>query len=104
MAGAAADRGGRVARPIDSLDKTLIGLLGEDGRLSLADLDKRVGVSHPTAAARVRTLVGDGVLHIAGLVDAFQAKGLTVALATSPPVRLCAFPFRFWSVLGDSMC
>ena len=69
-----------MARPIDSLDKTLIGLLGEDGRRSLVDLARRAGVSRPTAAARVRALVGDGVLRLAGLVDAFQAKGLTVAL------------------------
>jgi Lrp/AsnC family transcriptional regulator for asnA, asnC and gidA len=69
-----------VARPIDRLDKTLIALLGEDGRLSLAELAKRAQVSRPTAAARLRTLVGDGVVRVAGLVDAFQAKGLTVAL------------------------
>ena len=69
-----------MARPIDSLDKTLIGLLGEDGRRSLADLAPRAGVSRPTAASRLTSLVGDGVLRLAGLVDAFQAKGLTVAL------------------------
>lgn len=69
-----------MARPVDSLDKTLIGLLGEDGRRSLADLARRAGVSRPTAAARLRALVGDGVLRITGLVDAFQARGLTVAL------------------------
>ena len=63
-----------MARPIDSLDKTLIGLLGEDGRRSLADLAPRAGVSRPTAASRLTSLVGDGVLRLAGLVDAFQAK------------------------------
>jgi Lrp/AsnC family transcriptional regulator for asnA, asnC and gidA len=69
-----------VARSIDPLDKTLIGLLGKDGRRSLADLARLAGVSRPTAAARLAALVGDGVLRVAGLVDAFQAKGLTVAL------------------------
>jgi Lrp/AsnC family transcriptional regulator for asnA, asnC and gidA len=69
-----------VARHVDPLDKTLIGLLGEDGRLSLADLARRAGVSRPTVAARLKALAEDGVLRVAGLVDAFQAKGLTAAL------------------------
>jgi Lrp/AsnC family transcriptional regulator for asnA, asnC and gidA len=69
-----------VARPVDPLDKTLIALLGEDGRLSLADLAQKAGVSRPTVATRLKALMGDGVLRVAGLVDAFQAKRLTVAL------------------------
>ena len=69
-----------MARPIDPLDKAVIGLLGDDGRRSLADLARRAGVSRPTAASRLTSLVSDGVLRLAGLVDAFQAKGLTVAL------------------------
>ena len=69
-----------MARPVDPLDKILIALLGEDGRLSLADLAKKAGVSRPTVASRLKALLGDGVLRVAGLVDAFQAKGLTTAL------------------------
>jgi Lrp/AsnC family transcriptional regulator, regulator for asnA, asnC and gidA len=69
-----------VARSVDPLDKILIALLGEDGRLSLADLAQRAGVSRPTVASRLKALMGDGVLRVAGLVDAFQAKGLTTAL------------------------
>lgn len=69
-----------MARSVDPLDKILIALLGEDGRLSLADLAQRAGVSRPTVASRLKALMGDGVLRVAGLVDAFQAKGLTTAL------------------------
>jgi Lrp/AsnC family transcriptional regulator, regulator for asnA, asnC and gidA len=69
-----------VTRPFDSLDKALIGLLGEDGRISLADLALSAGVSRPTAAARLKALMGNGSLRVAGLVDSFQAKGLTTAL------------------------
>ncbi|MFA4964468.1 MAG: Lrp/AsnC family transcriptional regulator [Thermoleophilia bacterium] len=69
-----------MARSVDPLDKTLLGLLGEDGRLSLADLAQRAGVSRPTVASRLKALVADGVLRVAGLVDAFQTKGLTTAL------------------------
>ncbi len=69
-----------MARPFDALDKALVGLLGEEGRLSLADLAQKAGVSRPTAAARLKALMADGSLRVAGLVDAFQAKGLTTAL------------------------
>lgn len=69
-----------MARSVDPLDKILIALLGEDGRLSLADLAQRAGVSRPTVASRLKALMVDGVLRVAGLVDAFQAKGLTTAL------------------------
>ena len=68
-----------MARPFDSLDKALIALLGEDGRLPLADLALKAGVSRPTVAARLKALMSDGSLRVAGLVDAFQAKGLTTA-------------------------
>lgn len=67
-------------RPLDSLDRTLIGLFGEDGRLSAAEAAAKAGVSRPTVATRLKALIGDGVLRFAGLVDAFQAKGLTTAL------------------------
>lgn len=69
-----------MARPIDAVDKAIIGLLGEDGRLSVADIAQRAGVSRPTVASRLNALVADGVLRVAGLVDAFRAKGLTTAL------------------------
>jgi Lrp/AsnC family transcriptional regulator, regulator for asnA, asnC and gidA len=69
-----------VARPLDSLDKALIALLGEDGRLSLAEAAERAGVSRPTVASRLRTLAADGILRIGGLVDVFHTTGLTTAL------------------------
>ncbi len=69
-----------MARELDPVDKTIIGLLGEDGRLSLADAALRARVSRPTVTSRLNALLADGVLRVAGLVDAFQAKGLTTAL------------------------
>ena len=69
-----------MARQMDALDKALVSLLQEDGRLSLADTAIAAGVSRPTAAARVKSLAVDGVLRIAGLVNAFQVGGLTTAL------------------------
>lgn len=69
-----------MARPLDALDRHLVGLLGEDGRLSLAEAAGRAGVSRPTVAARLRSLAADGILRIAGLVDASRLPGLTTAL------------------------
>ena len=69
-----------MARPLDSLDKALIALFGEDGRLALAEAAQRIGVSRPTVASRLKALVGDGVLRVGGLVDVFHTTGLTTAL------------------------
>jgi Lrp/AsnC family transcriptional regulator, regulator for asnA, asnC and gidA len=69
-----------VARPLDALDKHLVGLLGDDGRLSLAEASGRAGVSRPTVAARLKSLAADGVLRVAGLIDPFRLSGLTTAL------------------------
>jgi Lrp/AsnC family transcriptional regulator, regulator for asnA, asnC and gidA len=69
-----------VARDVDALDKDLIANLSVDGRVSLSELAERTGVSRPTAAARVRALTQDGVLRVAGMIDAVRVPGLIVAL------------------------
>jgi Lrp/AsnC family transcriptional regulator for asnA, asnC and gidA len=69
-----------VARDVDPLDKGLITQLIADGRLSLSELAQRAGMSRPTAASRLRTLTRDGVLRVAGVVDAFRVRSLTVAM------------------------
>ena len=69
-----------MARALDGLDKNLVGLLGDDGRLPLAEASSRAGVSRPTVAARLKALTTDRVLRVAGLVDPFQLSGLTTAL------------------------
>jgi Lrp/AsnC family transcriptional regulator, regulator for asnA, asnC and gidA len=69
-----------MARSLDPVDRELVGLLGEDGRLTVADAAQRAGLSRPTVASRLKQLVADGVLKLAGLVDAFEVPGLTIAL------------------------
>ena len=69
-----------MSRPLDAHDKKLISLLGEDGRVSLAEVAQRAGVSRPTVVSRLKRLAGDGILRTAGLVDVFRASGLTTAL------------------------
>lgn len=67
-------------RPLTPLDKRLISLFSADGRLPLAAAAELAGVSRPTVAARVKSLVDSGVLRFAALVDASRAGGLTVGL------------------------
>ncbi len=69
-----------MGRPLTPLDKRLISLLSTDGRMPLAEAATRAGVSRPTAASRVRSLVDSGVLRFAALIDASRAGGLTVGL------------------------
>ncbi len=69
-----------MARDADQLDKRLVAELADDGRVSLSELAERCGVSRPTAAARLRSLMRDGLLRVAGVVDAARVPGLTVAL------------------------
>jgi Lrp/AsnC family transcriptional regulator for asnA, asnC and gidA len=69
-----------MARQIDGLDRQLIALLSEDGRVSLAGAAQRAGVSRATVAARLRALLADGIVRVAALVSPFEVKNLTVAL------------------------
>lgn len=69
-----------MARQVDGLDRQLLALIGEEGRLPLADAARRLGISRPTAAVRLRALLQDGVLRVAGLVDMFRLPSVTVAL------------------------
>ena len=48
---------------IDDLDRALLGLLAADGRLTMAELGRRVGLSRTAALARVRRLEQGGVIR-----------------------------------------
>lgn len=50
-------------KPLDRLDKRLLAELQVDARLSFAELGRRVGLSTPAAAERVRKLEERGVLR-----------------------------------------
>lgn len=55
---------------LDSFDRAILSCLSEDGRMSIADIARRIGLSKSPAQARLRRLEADG--YIAGyraLVD-----------------------------------
>jgi len=68
------------AKNLNILDKKLIGLLSEDGRMPVKKLVEKLDISNPTINSRMKNLIKSGVLKIAGLVDIFSTKGLIMAL------------------------
>lgn len=48
---------------IDAIDRELIGVLAGDGRIAISELAKRVGLSAPSTAERVRRLETQGVIR-----------------------------------------
>lgn len=65
---------------IDTADRRIMAALAEDGQASAGDLAERLGVTAPTIRTRMKSLIAQGLLRVAGLVDPFQVRGLTVAL------------------------
>ena len=49
-------------RGLDATDRAILDALQEDGRLSVAAVGRRVGLSAPAVAERVRRLEGSGVV------------------------------------------
>ncbi len=65
---------------LDSLDEKIVAALSRDGQMSTARISEKLEVTSPTVRSRIKGLIGSGVLKIAGLVDPFRTKGVTVAL------------------------
>ena len=65
---------------LDSLDKKLVRLLTEDGRIPVGDMAVRLGVTAPTVRSRIKNLEKAGKLKITGLIDPFEHKDLITAL------------------------
>ncbi|MGH3902646.1 MAG: Lrp/AsnC family transcriptional regulator [Pseudonocardiaceae bacterium] len=49
-------------RPLDDVDRRMLSILVDEGRLSVAELASRAGISRATAYARYDRLVADGVI------------------------------------------
>ncbi|WP_237072534.1 Lrp/AsnC family transcriptional regulator [Pseudaestuariivita rosea] len=49
-------------RPLDRIDRKILGVLAQDATLSFADLGTRVGLSAPAVHERVKRLKADGVI------------------------------------------
>ena len=67
-------------KPLDDLDRKLVAWLAEDGRSSAGDLAQALGVAPPTIRSRIRRLLADGILRVAGLIDPSRVEDVTLAL------------------------
>ncbi len=77
------------AIPIDDLDKKILQLLQQDGRISFADLGRKLDTAEATVRFRVKRLEDHKVItHFAALIDPFKV-GLQVSgailLKIDPP-------------------
>ncbi len=67
-------------KTLDPMDNKIIRLLGEDGRMSVGDMAKRLHVTTPTVRSRLKNLQEAGLLKICGLIDPDQHAGVATAL------------------------
>src|SRR5262245_12514906 len=74
---------GFMPHALDALDRKILGLLQEDGRMSLADLAAQVGLSPSPCLRRVRMLERAGVIARYVAVLDQQAVGLPVSVFVS---------------------
>ncbi|WP_234343402.1 Lrp/AsnC family transcriptional regulator [Streptomyces sp. NRRL F-5123] len=63
---------------LDDIDRAIISLLQSDGRLTGAEVGRRVGLSQPAAAARIQRLERSGVVTGYRAVVAPAALGLAI--------------------------
>ncbi len=67
-------------KEIDMIDRQLIKLLSEDGRMPAKEIAKNLKVSAPTIHSRLNSLIKRGILKVAGMVDTFKVKDMLVAI------------------------
>ncbi len=72
---------------LDPLDKSLVRLLAEDGRISIKEMADRLGVAIPTVRSRLKKMAESGVLRTAGLIDPEKVDRVTLALVGLVLVR-----------------
>ena len=64
----------------DRLDREIIALLRQDGRMSTQDLAQRLGSTPSTVRKRIRSLEENGVMRVVAVTD-FSAAGFDLLLA-----------------------
>ncbi|MBW2092132.1 MAG: Lrp/AsnC family transcriptional regulator, partial [Deltaproteobacteria bacterium] len=65
---------------LSALDKDLIRLLSQDGRMPTGEMAQNLEVTNPTVRSRMKALMRSGVLKVAGLVDPFKIENLIIVL------------------------
>lgn len=65
---------------LDKIDRKLAKLLSADARLGASQLADQLELSPPTARARLKALLDQGLLKISGLLNVSERPELTVAI------------------------
>jgi Lrp/AsnC family transcriptional regulator, leucine-responsive regulatory protein len=78
----------RSFEPLDDIDRRMVSQLQADARIRIAELGRRIGLSAPAVAERMRRLTGSGVLTYRAEVDP-RALGYTICaiVRVSPQSR-----------------
>ncbi|HZD00454.1 MAG TPA: Lrp/AsnC family transcriptional regulator [Actinomycetes bacterium] len=82
------NNGRQTSDPLDAIDRRIVAELYGDARLRVAELGRRVGLSPPAVAERLRRLTDSGALHLQAEVDP-RALGYTICaiVRVSPSTR-----------------
>lgn len=65
---------------LDTLDKRLIRVLIKEGRLPSGNIAERLEITPPTVRSRIEALVSSGIMRVAGLLNPFKLKDVSIAL------------------------
>ena len=84
MAGAANNKNKDMI--VDDLDQRIIGLLQEDGRMSIQDIAQRLSSTSSTVRKRIRRLEDANIIRVVAVTD-FSAAGYELLLAVGIQVE-----------------
>lgn len=73
------NRSGYVIRPIDQIDRAIIAVLTEDGRMAIKDVADMIDMSSPSITARIEKLKDAGAIRGYAVVVDLKAFGFNVA-------------------------
>jgi Lrp/AsnC family transcriptional regulator for asnA, asnC and gidA len=65
---------------LDAIDRQLIGLLQEDGRLPYSRLAPAVGLSEAATRQRVQRLIGEGTIQVVAVADPLRTGDRILAM------------------------
>jgi Lrp/AsnC family transcriptional regulator for asnA, asnC and gidA len=71
---------------VDDLDRQIIGLLHEDGRMSIQDIAQKLSSTSSTVRKRIRRLEDENIMRVVAVTD-FSAAGYELLLAVGIQVE-----------------
>ena len=64
--------GGSGRHKLDATERAMVELLQQDGRLTITQLARTLGVTEVTARRKLKRLMGDGIIRVVATVDPFD--------------------------------